>query len=82
MSSSSGGGAFSANPSRYARCECVISDGFRVDVGFFGGQGLGVSACRGDLHGDYLGVAAARKFPSASSQDKLNLNPCLPATTR
>lgn len=50
------------NSSRYARCECVTSDGGRVYVGRFGEYGLYVFYGRGDYRGCGLGVAASRKF--------------------
>jgi hypothetical protein len=53
------------NPSRYARCECVTSDGDRVDVGSFDEGGLDVSRCWGGCRGYGIGLAASRKFPEA-----------------
>lgn len=50
------------NQSRYARCECVASDGGRVDAGYFDGDGLHVDYCWDDYRYDSFGVAASRKF--------------------
>lgn len=48
------------NHSRYARCECVTSDGDRVYVGFFGDHGLDVYW--DGSRGCNIGLAASRKF--------------------
>lgn len=48
-------------PSVYARTSSVHSDGYRVDVGFFDGQGLYVLGDWGDFRGVGIGVASARK---------------------
>jgi hypothetical protein len=50
------------NPSRYARCECVTSDGNRVNVGNFDENGLNVNNYRDDYRYYYFGLAASRKF--------------------
>ena len=55
------------NPSRYARCECVSSDGGRVYVGRFGEFGLFVFRCWDDCRGYDVGVAASRKLPVHTS---------------
>ena len=50
------------NSSRYARCECVTSDGFRVIVGYFDGNGLVVDNYWVDDRYYSVGLAASRKF--------------------
>lgn len=44
------------------RCSSVASDGYRVDVGYFGVDGLGVISFWDDFRYDLLGLAASRKF--------------------
>lgn len=46
---------------RYGRCIDVSSVGYRVDVGYFGRDGLGVDRCWDDDRGVIIGLAAARK---------------------
>lgn len=46
----------------YVRTSSVYSDGNRVDVGYFGAEGLDVDDLWGDRRGGYLGVSSARKF--------------------
>lgn len=50
------------NPSRCARCECVTSNGGRVHVGGFCGDGLFVGDHWDDHRYCGFGVAASRKF--------------------
>ena len=50
------------NQSRYARCECVTSDGYRVSAGSFGGHGLLVCSYWDGYRYYRIGVAASRKF--------------------
>jgi len=50
------------NQSRYARCECVTSDGNRVRAGYFDGGGLHVYYFWDDYRYYSFGVAASRKF--------------------
>ena len=50
------------NPSRYARCEDVSSDGYRVDVGCFDESGLVVNDYWDGSRRYRIGVAASRKF--------------------
>lgn len=50
------------NPSRYARCECVTSDGHRVPVGYFDESGLDVNDYWGDGRPYPFGVAASRRI--------------------
>jgi len=49
-----------ANPSWYARCECVASGGFHVDVGRFDEDGLDVDGLWRDLSDYTVGLAASR----------------------
>ena len=49
------------NSARYARTMDVTSDGYRVDVSFFGGHGLSVIDNWGDDGWDDVGLGAARK---------------------
>ena len=49
------------NSTRYARTTDVTSDGFRVGVGSFGGDGLGVSSYWDVLRWSYVGLGASRK---------------------
>lgn len=51
-----------ANQSRYARCECVTSDGGRVDVGMFSEEGLYIDGCWGVASYGDVGIAASRKL--------------------
>jgi len=47
----------------YVRCSDVDSIGYRVVVGYFGSDGLGVGNCRWDgYRSSDIGVASARKF--------------------
>ncbi len=50
------------NPSRYARCEAVASDGPRVGVGAFDERGLIVLYYWDNSHDYFIGLAASRKF--------------------
>ena len=50
------------NPSRYARCECVTSGGYRVSVGYFDGGGLDVRRYWVGHRFCSVGLAASRKF--------------------
>ena len=50
------------NSSRYARCEDVASDGYRVGVGVFDGDGLDVDVFWDAGRDDVIGLAASRKF--------------------
>ncbi|MBI4992073.1 MAG: hypothetical protein HZB99_02540 [Candidatus Harrisonbacteria bacterium] len=50
------------NPTRYARTTDVTSDGYRVVVGFFDGDGLFVFRGWDDGRGGSLGLGASRKF--------------------
>ena len=46
----------------YVRCSDVDSVGYRVVVGGFGSNGLGVDGHWDDCRGGGVGVASARKF--------------------
>jgi len=46
----------------YVRTSSVDSDGYRVVVGNFDSEGLGVDFCWDGYRSDYLGVSSSRKF--------------------
>ncbi len=56
----------------YSRTLCVVSDGDRVCVGYFGSLGLNVGSYWGDYRIGYIGVASARKFSGKLKFEKID----------